>query len=78
MVTAIDGCMHMLEMTMGDGDKATVRYVGPVDYTRGTMVGIELDHDRGRNSGVVKGKESAAKLVKEMTHAGRLVQELWS
>ena len=49
-----EGCRVRVLAT---GDKATVRYVGPVDYTRGTMVGVELDHDRGRNSGVVKGKE---------------------
>ena len=42
---------------LASGAKATVRYVGPVDYTRGTFVGIELDHDGGRNSGVVKGRE---------------------
>lgn len=41
-----------------DGEKGTVRYVGPVDYTRGTMVGLELDRDtRGKHNGSVKGKE---------------------
>ena len=35
------------------------RYVGPVDYTSGTFVGVEFDADDagGKHSGVVKGKE---------------------
>ena len=40
------------------GDKATVRYVGPVDYTRGTMVGLALDREgSGKHNGSVKGRE---------------------
>ena len=41
------------------GAHATVKYVGPVDYTSGTFVGIEFDEDDagGKHSGIVKGRE---------------------
>lgn len=40
-----------------NGNKTgVVRYVGPVDFSSGTWVGVELDHAEGRNSGTIDGK----------------------
>ncbi|KAJ8613536.1 hypothetical protein CTAYLR_002154 [Chrysophaeum taylorii] len=40
-----------------DGLEGTVRYRGPVEYTTGCLVGVELDLPKGKHSGTVKHKQ---------------------
>ena len=41
-----------------EGQRATVRFVGPVDGAEGLWVGVEWDSpERGKHNGTVKGKQ---------------------
>ncbi|KAE8598010.1 hypothetical protein XENTR_v10016675 [Xenopus tropicalis] len=45
------------QVCIGENKTGTVRYIGTVDFSRGTWVGIELHAQLGKHDGTVKGKE---------------------
>ncbi|XP_015261843.1 PREDICTED: kinesin-like protein KIF13A, partial [Gekko japonicus] len=42
---------------IGNSKSGIVRYIGPVDFSTGTWVGIELHFQMGKHDGTVKGRE---------------------
>ncbi|XP_026525663.1 kinesin-like protein KIF13A [Notechis scutatus] len=45
------------QVYVDDNKTGTVRYIGPVDFSTGTWVGIELHVQMGKHDGTVKGRE---------------------
>ncbi|XP_077209173.1 kinesin-like protein KIF13A isoform X6 [Paroedura picta] len=45
------------EVCIGNNKSGIVRYVGPVDFSSGTWIGIELHFQMGKHDGTVKGRE---------------------
>uniref|UniRef100_A0A2H6NCX9 CAP-Gly domain-containing protein n=1 Tax=Micrurus carvalhoi TaxID=3147026 RepID=A0A2H6NCX9_9SAUR len=45
------------QVYVDDNKSGTVRYIGPVDFSTGTWVGIELHVQMGKHNGTVKGRE---------------------
>ncbi|XP_028593450.2 kinesin-like protein KIF13A isoform X3 [Podarcis muralis] len=45
------------QVYIGSNKPGIVRYVGPVDFSSGTWVGIELHFQTGKHDGTVKGRE---------------------
>ncbi|NXD79822.1 KI13A protein, partial [Halcyon senegalensis] len=45
------------QVCVGSNKMGTVRYVGPVDFSAGIWVGVELHVQLGKHDGTVKGKE---------------------
>nr|XP_056710143.1 kinesin-like protein KIF13A isoform X1 [Euleptes europaea] len=45
------------QVCIGNNKSGTVRYIGPVDFSAGTWVGIELHFQMGKHDGTVKGRE---------------------
>ncbi|XP_060538071.1 kinesin-like protein KIF13A isoform X1 [Pantherophis guttatus] len=45
------------QVYVDDNKTGTVRYIGPVDFSIGTWVGIELHVQMGKHDGTVKGRE---------------------
>nr|XP_020654244.1 kinesin-like protein KIF13A isoform X3 [Pogona vitticeps] len=42
---------------IGSNKTGIARYIGPVDFSTGTWVGVELDLEMGKHDGTVKGRE---------------------
>ena len=42
-------------VSLSDGSRGHVRYIGAVDFARGEWVGVEIDYPIGRNAGAVDG-----------------------
>ncbi|XP_053099887.1 kinesin-like protein KIF13A isoform X5 [Hemicordylus capensis] len=45
------------QVCIGSNKTGIVRYVGPVDFSTGTWVGVELHFQMGKHDGTVKGRE---------------------
>ncbi|XP_044282625.1 kinesin-like protein KIF13A isoform X3 [Varanus komodoensis] len=45
------------QVYVGSNKTGVVRYIGPVDFSNGTWVGIELHLQMGKHDGTIKGKE---------------------
>ncbi|XP_069074451.1 kinesin-like protein KIF13A isoform X3 [Pleurodeles waltl] len=45
------------QVCIGNHKMGTVRYIGPVDFSHGTWVGVELNGQLGKHDGTVKGRE---------------------
>ncbi|XP_072416990.1 kinesin-like protein KIF13A isoform X4 [Chiloscyllium punctatum] len=44
-------------VSVGNDKNGTIRYVGTVDFSTGTWVGVELDFPAGKHQGTIEGKE---------------------